>query len=81
VNLYGGCECFVLFLVFRKRRYFMVRLTFVVPRRPQIAITLAAKPNPSYSIARRIMVPTSLEWQHPVERVFVCRPGFRKILA
>jgi hypothetical protein len=45
-----------------------------------------AKPNPSYSIARRIMVPTSpflsqhLEWQHPVERVFVRCPGFQKIL-
>jgi hypothetical protein len=59
----------------------MVRLTFVVLRRPQIATTLAAKINPSYSIARRIIVPTSLKWQHPVERVFVRRPGFWKILA
>jgi hypothetical protein len=51
------------------------------PRWSQIAITLAAKLNPSYSIARKIMVPTSLGWQHPVERAFVRRLGFRKILA
>jgi thiamine pyrophosphate-dependent acetolactate synthase large subunit-like protein len=60
----------------------MARLgNFVVPSRPQIATTLAAKPNPSYSIARRIKVPTSLEWQYPVEHVFVCCSGFWKILA
>jgi hypothetical protein len=50
--------------------------------RPSVTTTLvAAKLNPLYSIARRIMVPTSLGWQHQVERIFVRRPGFWKTLA